>query len=211
MDVTFRLSRLAALLLTLLCFGPWASGVALAHSFRVALVAPGGPDSDAVLASAYRGFRLATRERDGHANEESDGHLGGLDVYIGMVEFSAEAAAARTPGGEVGAAAPDIVVAIGVPAELAPLRAAGGGDAVLLEPGKVPNAAAWRQEPTLGGAAGSFQQRFSDAYGSAPDGWAAQGYDAARRIDLAIRPLGGVADRAALTRGLAATQGGIRW
>lgn len=214
MGIGLRLPRSAALLLTLLFFWPWASGAALAHSFRVALVAQSGPDSEAVLTSAYRGFRLATRERDGHANEDSDGHLGGLDVYIAMVELSAEAAATgRVPAGAFssGAGAPDIVVVIGSPAELVSLRAAGDGNAVLLEPGKIPDAEAWRQAPTLNGAAGSFQERFADAYGIAPDDWAAQGYDAARRIDLAVRPLGGVADRAALSRSLAATRGGIRW
>jgi len=31
---------------------------------------------------ALDGFLLATSERDAHPDEESDGHLGGLDVYI---------------------------------------------------------------------------------------------------------------------------------
>ncbi|MCF6273460.1 MAG: hypothetical protein L3J37_09790 [Rhodobacteraceae bacterium] len=61
-----------------------ASG-AQAHSFNVLIVGENLAET-----GAYNGFRLATRERDGHANEESDGHLGGLDSYIFMAEPSAD-------------------------------------------------------------------------------------------------------------------------
>ena len=44
-----------------------------------------------------------------------------------------------------------------------------------------------------------------------PDQSAIEGYNAARRIDLAVRTLGGVDDRRALIEALAATKDGIDW
>ena len=57
------------------------SGVASAHSFTAALLVV-GEDREASLAEAVRGFLLAADERDAHANETSDGHLGGVDVHV---------------------------------------------------------------------------------------------------------------------------------
>ncbi len=57
------------------------SGTVLAHSFTAALLVV-GQDREASLAEARRGFLLAADERDGHANETSDGHLGGVDVQV---------------------------------------------------------------------------------------------------------------------------------
>ena len=57
------------------------SGIASAHSFTAALLVV-GEDREASLAEAVRGFLLAADERDGHANETSDGHLGGVDVHV---------------------------------------------------------------------------------------------------------------------------------
>jgi len=55
---------------------------ARAHRFGVILLAPlSGQQADTGKAF-IDGFLLATREQDGHAFEESDGHLGGLDSYI---------------------------------------------------------------------------------------------------------------------------------
>jgi outer membrane PBP1 activator LpoA protein len=57
-----------------------------AHSFNVALLVgqsgPAASEGDQIR----DGFLLATRERDSHPDEESDGHLGGLDVYFFVVE-----------------------------------------------------------------------------------------------------------------------------
>ena len=55
---------------------------AKAHSFGVALVTQAAVVSGVPDQEIRRGFMLATRERDSHANETSDGHLGGLDVYV---------------------------------------------------------------------------------------------------------------------------------
>lgn len=171
-----------------------APAAAAAHGFTTLIV---GPEGDpAALQAAVDGFRLATRERDGHPNETSDGHLGGLDVTI-----------AADPGGTVGAgAAADVVVATGgagreTAADAAP-------DAVVLGPGRLPPEAVWTgAEP--GGA--DFSARFRAAYGRAPDRAAAEGYNAARRIDAALRPLGTLEDREALAAALAETEAGLAW
>ena len=57
------------------------AATAHAHSFSLAVLA-GGEDAATQLNSAVKGILLATKERDGHADETSDGHLGGLDVFI---------------------------------------------------------------------------------------------------------------------------------
>jgi len=54
-----------------------------AHSFNLVFIAP---LADMSGQSALNGFLLATREQDSHENEESDGHLGGLDSYIFKVD-----------------------------------------------------------------------------------------------------------------------------
>ena len=56
---------------------------ASAHSFNLVFIAPLAKMSGQ---SALNGFLLATREQDSHENEESDGHLGGLDSYILKVD-----------------------------------------------------------------------------------------------------------------------------
>ncbi|WP_162232886.1 hypothetical protein [Cypionkella psychrotolerans] len=53
----------------------------MAHSFTAALIVA-GDNREASLAEAVRGFLLAADERDGHSNETSDGHLGGVDVHV---------------------------------------------------------------------------------------------------------------------------------
>ncbi len=63
-----------------------AATPALAHSFRMALLLPLTGADAAVGRQAVKGFLLATRERDGHPDETSDGHLGGLDVYVLVID-----------------------------------------------------------------------------------------------------------------------------
>ena len=58
----------------------FAATPARAHSFDVDIVFPESAPADA-RDSFLREFRRASAERDGHAGDESDGHLGGLDVY----------------------------------------------------------------------------------------------------------------------------------
>lgn len=198
--------RAALMLLGALSFVAFAPSAAIAHEFVVSLRAVGA-EREVILQDALRGFLLATAERDAHANEESNGHLGGLDVYIIP---QPESIAARfpdlktAPGGP-----PDIVAVIGaspdVTAEVAAIRDEGP----ILQPGLLHDANGW----TVGDALDpdSFAARYIANYGQPASQWAARGYDAARRIDAAVRPLGGVDDRAALERAFADSASGIRW
>ncbi len=163
----------------LMAFAP----VAWAHSFNVVMVVPddltpGLRDDMAV------GFLVASQERDGHANEESDGHLGGLDVYITLAPVSDHA--------RIKAADPDIL-ALPLAGE------AQSGDAVILRAmdANSPQAAGFLNSAAGGGFA-PFATRFSDRAGRTPGTEATAAYLAARRIDLAVRQLQGVDDRAKL-------------
>ena len=73
----------------------------------------------------------------------------------------------------------------------------------------LPRATSWHgaeaQDPE------SFAARYIAAFGQPASRWAAEGYNAARRIDAAIRPLDGVDNRAALDRAFADSAKGIRW
>ena len=174
-----------------------APAAAWAHSFSLAVVA----DEDQAatqLDLAVKGILLATRERDGHADETSDGHLGGLDVHVvPLPPDTAETIAGlkRVPQGTI-----DLAILIGP----------GGGTVrqpAVLDPQTVTIRAAAANTDTSE-APSAFASLFQDTYGTAPDRWAIDGYNAAGRIDLAVRPLGGVQDREALIAALAATADG---
>ena len=57
-----------------------------AHSFNVALLASVSGPMAGPGKNARDGFMLATTERDSHPDQESDGHLGGLDVYVTLID-----------------------------------------------------------------------------------------------------------------------------
>ena len=173
---------------------------AQAHSFSLGVSADGS-DLPTALDSAIKGILLATRERDSHANETSDGHLGGLDVFL--VPLPTEAAADIDGLRDVNRRPIDIAVLLGP----------GSGDdqdlsqldpqTVVVRPGRIVS------EPTEAGR--DFETRFLTAYGLRPDRAAIEGYNAARRVDLALRSTNGVADRPALIDALTATADGIEW
>jgi hypothetical protein len=156
---------------------------AWAHSFNVVMVVPDDL-AQGVRDDMAAAFLVASEERDGHANEESDGHLGGLDVYITLAAMGDRA--------RIDAADPDI---------LALLLAgdARSGDAVIL---RAMDAGSPQATDLLNSAAGAgfapFATRFSDRAGRTPGVEATAAYLAARRIDLAVRELEGVDDRAKL-------------
>jgi substrate-binding family protein len=144
---------------------------------------------------------LATAERDSHADETSDGHLGGLDVHI--VPMPADAASTEPGLKNVRQDTIDIAVVLGTDARAKQAVAALDPSTVILSAGTI--------SPGQADAETTFAQRFEAAYGTQPDLWAAQGYNAARRVELAVRKLGGVNDRSALAAALAVTENGIDW
>ena len=179
-------------------------GSALAHSFNVVLVIPAS-NAAAVQGHQIReGFMLATAERDGHPDQESDGHLGGLDVYVTPVDEQGDVAtdiARIVAQDEV-----DIVAAFGSEPSLSLIgKLLEGSNVALLLPGRSP-----LSEPGLPGAA-AFIAAYEMEYGGKPSSHAAQGYNAARRIDVAVRAQGGVDDTAWLRRVFTETERGFTW
>lgn len=181
------------------------SGAAAAHSFNVLLLLPlTGPDADAGK-QARRGFMLATRERDSHPGEESDGHLGGLDVYVSTADTGDPSAGRPQPAdGEAFA----VVVALDPTRDLSGDGSPAMANAAAVGPRRTPF-----EDPSGAGreAVASFADAYKSAYGAAPSDDAAQGYDAARRIDAAVREAGGTADRDALAQRLDAMREDFRW
>ena len=194
--VFFFLAMIAAIALTL--------NPVLAHRFNVALVI-GPSDAAPVRGREIReGFLLATAERDSHPDQESDGHLGGLDVYVTVIDGKDDATAdirRIVTRGEV-----DIVAAFGSETTLAPIeKLLDGQKVVLLLPGQSPFSNSGLP------AVAAFISAYEREYGRRPSSHAAQGYNAARRIDVAVRAQGGVDDRAALLRIFGETARDFTW
>jgi hypothetical protein len=149
---------------------------ALAHSFDVDIVFPGLAPAE-LRDGFLREFRRASAERDAHSNEESDGHLGGLDVYSRVLLISE--AERRLTGAFV-------VLAPGVSCGSAMAIAA--PTAVVIDMERL---AAMTE-------AASHRADYGRRYGTLPDDAALDGYLVARQIDVIVRELGGVDDIAAL-------------
>jgi len=157
------------------------ANTAFAHSFNVVLIAP---FSATASQATLDGFLLATREQDSHEFEESDGHLGGLDVYVIRVDSAA------------GAEQLEAVVR-----ESSPLFAVGdtgsGASRAVLEQHQVVvvNPAASRfwastlvnldRLPLINGD--SFRITYEQIYGYVPSPEALRGYLAARVIATVVR------------------------
>lgn len=184
-------------------------GSAGAHSFNVGLLLGERETISGDRDPMSDGFLLAAQERDSHPGQESDGHLGGLDVYLFTVE------AARDPLQQVQALLErnpiDILVIAGPIAGMETLRSiAANTGTVVIAPGQVPFPAIPRSAPRKP-AIGAFVTAFEREYGYAPTMRAAQGYNAARRIDAAVREQGGVSDKTTLHRSLANSENGFDW
>ena len=182
------LAKTVNALLALIAF---TANPALAHSFNVALMVP-GPDRGRQI---LEGFRLATAERDSHPDQESDGHLGGLDVYVTVIDEQGDGLAAL---GTI-----DIVAAF--VAESTIRRLLDEENTAVLLPGQTPFA-----EPGLPAVA-AFISAYEKKYGRKPTSQAARGYHAARRIDVAVRAQGGASDTALLRHCFTLSAGEFTW
>ncbi|WP_306259484.1 hypothetical protein [Pararhizobium sp. IMCC21322] len=176
---------------------------ALAHEFTVAIVGDGLADDPVThVAEAVRGFIVATRENDGHAFETSDGHLGGLDVQIWVLPPGGAAAVAELVGSPAETA--DIALLLGpVPSAMGIGDAALGLATIFVRPAALPS-------PDLRAASG-FAGRFRAQFGHEASEAAEQGYNAARRIDRAIRASGDLDLRATIRAALSKTERGMDW
>lgn len=178
------------------------TGSASAHAFTAALLVS-GEDPEGQLAEAVRGFLLAADESDGHANETSDGHLGGVDVHV--LPLPAEAAG-RVEG------------LIGSPQEPADVVIVFGPDPAASEAARgVPTVSTVLVQPMLPATwigndeTESFVMRYRLLYGAEPGVMATTAYLAARRLDAAIRPLDGVSPPGALREAWTATDAWLPW
>jgi hypothetical protein len=176
------------------------SGIAAAHSFTAAILVV-GETVEQDLAEAVRGFLLAADERDGHPNETSDGHLGGVDVHV--LPLPREAAGLvegllGTPGEP-----PDVVVVLGTEPAASVTARAYQSEGIVLVQDVLP--AGWEGETQMD----SFEARYRLSHGTAPSAMAATAYHAARRLDAAIRPLDGVSPQAALEDAWRSTESGL--
>jgi hypothetical protein len=201
---TITESVLGRIMHSVLAVAMWIAltGVASAHSFTVGLLVV-GEDVEASLAEAVRGFLLAADERDGHANETSDGHLGGVDVQLlplprdaaGLVE-----GLFGTPDEPT-----DVVIVMGP--ELADSNAwrAYASASTVLRQVVLPDE--WGSADGTDG----FVSRYRLAYGATPGAMAATAYHAARRLDVAIKPLDGVVPQEALLDAWRSTESGLPW
>ena len=183
-----------------LIFAAFLAGVgtaASAHEFTAGLHVA-GPGSEPRLAEIVAGFLLAADERDGHVGETSDGHLGGVDVQILPLPRESGAAISGLYGNP--AQMPDVVILFGTGG--LPVDNVAPGTPIL-EAGQLPPDQDWQQS--------EFAARYLATYGEPPTRDAAQGYNEARRLDLAIRPLDGLSPKSAFEAAIFSTQGGLKW
>ena len=104
-----------------------------AHSFKVALVASVSGPKAGPGKHARDGFMLATTQRDSHPDQESDGHLGGLDVYVTLINPRHSPATARAAIRKlVGKGGIDFVVAGDDPKVLEAIHPLVTGSAIFL-------------------------------------------------------------------------------
>ena len=174
-----------------------SAGTASAHSFSVALIAGADAASDQVQ-SAVNGFLVASAENDGHSAETADGHLGGLDVFLTPLP----AARASDISGLIGQTFEqyDFAILLG-DATIEITEQGVGSETVIVRAGVLP-APAQRTR---------FGQTYRNRFETVPRDTAAQGYNAARRIDQAVRALGEAAQSEDLRAAVAATANGISW
>jgi len=166
------------------------TGQVRAHSFDVGFMAPLSGSDAYQGRQALDGFLLATRERDGHTFEESDGHLGGLDSYVIRIDSSRGAEAVRGQLDELfdgdgivfltGVSVPETLAAAGVMPD--------NDQSILVDPvdSAVYRSAASVPESLVTMDDVPFSAAFREAYGYDPDVYAIGGYVAARFIAAAV-------------------------
>ena len=171
------------------------AGQVRAHSFNVGFMAPLSGPGARQGQQALDGFLLATRERDGHAFEESDGHLGGLDSYLIRIDSGRGAEAAR---GELDTLLRGegivFLAGVSVPETLAGAGAAPDESQVVLVnavDSAVYRSAARAPESLLTMEGVPFPLAFRKTYGVDADANAIAGYVSARMIAAAVSAVEG--------------------
>ena len=135
---------------------------------------------------AVNGFKLAASERDGHSNEEADGHLGGLDVYLLPVDTNGGRAKAltriRTLIQKTGLQFLSGRIPITWMGDLQKMLQQ--GPAILLDSARF----SLRENRTLDGV--TLTQAYGRKFGNQPSPSARMGYSLARLLDRVVRITG---------------------
>lgn len=194
------MTRLAVILMLVLLTMDRAS----AHEFSLGVHAFGNDARDRVV-SAVRGILLAADERDGHSGETSDGHLGGVDVHI--VPFLEDRAVALPELKNVHRGHIDLLLILESDTDPSVTLPRITDQTIVLGPGELPDLPSWSNAKD----ALSFAARYGDAWSTEPDIFSAQGYNAARRIDQAIRPHDGIEQTNAIRNSLLQSAKGVDW
>lgn len=162
------------------------AGEAGAHSFQVGFLAPVPSAQTGPVRQALDGFMLATTERDSHPDEHSDGHLGGLDVYVRLIDTAQDLELTRRSVAQlVQQEKVEVLTGVMTPAEVQIIRKTlAGTPTVLLA---VDESRFTSEEHTNAVFAAAFQA----AYGYTPSRAAHEGYCIATTIDRAVRALAG--------------------
>jgi hypothetical protein len=158
-------------------------GAAGAHSFDTIFVVPQSGVQAEAGKQARDGFMFAARERDGHPDETADGHLGGLDVYLRMVDSNGAQDDVLAELRDLAARSADDTPRIVAPAALLPAVKDQIGAAELLAINL--NAPAQPDILTMNGR--PFGAAFEAAFGYVPTPAVFAGYGAARQIDKVVR------------------------
>lgn len=169
-------------------------GALWAHSFDIAVVAPYSGPLVQVGERLWQGMRVATREADGHANETSDGHLGGVDSNLLRVDSDGGARRLAQRLRELGARQGVVIAVLGPEQPGLVGVFPRGVPRIVVLTGPAEGATSpdvFLPEVVEGEVQARFTARYRQHYGEPPDDAAAGGYAAARLIAAAMDALDG--------------------
>ena len=185
--IKFHMKILIGILLTVSLAPVWA------HSFNLGLIIPlSGPQLESGQ-QVLDGFLLATTEEDGHPDETSDGHLGGLDSHVLKVDSGTNSTEMLIRLENLMQTREPIFVTGLFTAESIELikESLKHQNTVLFDPAE---SAMWQLVLTAPGqlksmSGDSFSTRFQNRYGYEPTSAVMRGYVAARLIAATVRSL----------------------
>ena len=162
-----------------------------AHSFNLGFIIPlTGPQLESGQ-QALDGFLIATSEEDGHPDETSDGHLGGLDSHVFNIDSATDSSVMlKHIEGLIQTREPIFVTGLFTTETIGLIRGSlKRKNTVLFDPAE---SAMWKMVVTapekLRSMSGDpFSSRFQNRYGYEPTPAVMRGYIAARLIAQTVR------------------------
>lgn len=179
------MKRFICILITVLALATDIGSV-YAHGFTVALIAPSSGTNMEIGEHVRDGFLRATRERDSHPNEESDGHLGGLDVYLILIDGALEPKGVFTAVQTLlRAQRVEFIAAVSLSRTEELRQIVAGTKTLLIAPSR--NFMSNDNPINSGRESSGFTNEFQRDFGYKPSRHSVLGYNIARLIDEAIR------------------------